>query len=107
MVINRIDRMSWSSLTCVAIGLCGRVSTKYQAYVCYIYVTWILGTKVLGGRVHFVQKVCGRRPPPSTSDYRAAVDSAVSLSCSVTVKASIRVSCVSVAVTVATMDKFS
>jgi len=24
----------------------------------------------LGESVHVIQKVCGRRPPPSTSDYK-------------------------------------
>src|SRR6218665_334432 len=34
-----------------------------------IYVTWILGTKVLGGRVHFIQKSAWT---PSMPDYTPA-----------------------------------
>ena len=48
------------------------VSTRYRN--CYRNVTWILGTIVLVGRVHFIQKSKWRPSTPSTSDYALAGD---------------------------------
>src|SRR6218665_3678535 len=49
-----------------AIGLSKLVYTKYQNYLCYIYVTWIWGTKVhvLGGLVYLIQKGVWTRSTP-------------------------------------------
>jgi len=74
MVIHIIHRIythgsQYKSWTCAAIGLSMRVSTKYQNYVCYIYVTWIWGQKYWVDASTLSKRVCGRRPPPSPPDY--------------------------------------